>query len=110
MLNFPWLRFLTNLIASYRVLRNAEDPLSSISIDEVNDEFAVNVLSPLFAVQEAIKGFKQLPKSASKTFIYTGNILNLVVKSDALIFGMTKATAAKMIRSATGTYAKRGFK
>jgi len=96
--------------ASNRVVRDKEDPLTSISVADVNGEFAVNVISPLFAIQEAIKGFKQLPDSASKTFIYTGNILNHVVKSDVLTYGMTKAAAANMIRSTAAAYAKQGLK
>jgi NAD(P)-dependent dehydrogenase (short-subunit alcohol dehydrogenase family) len=107
---FPRLPVMTILVASYRVLRDVEDPLSSISIDEVNGEFAINVISPLFAVKQAVNGFRQLPNSASKTFIYTGNILNLVVKSDVLTYGMTKVAAANMIQTTAVAYAKEAFK
>jgi hypothetical protein len=46
-------------------------------LEDINTEFAVNVFSPLFAAKEAVKGFKQLSESASKTFIFTGNLLNV---------------------------------
>jgi hypothetical protein len=50
-----------------------DDPLSSVSIDEVKREFAVNTFSSLLAAQEAVKGFKRLPSSASRTYIHTGD-------------------------------------
>jgi len=89
---------------------DGEDPLSSISIEEVNRDFAVNTISPLFAAQEAVKGFKQLESSASRTFIMTGNVLNLIAKPDVLTFGMGKSASAHFIWSASVAYEQRGFK
>jgi hypothetical protein len=86
------------------------DPLASISIDEVKRDFAVNTVSPLIAAQEAVKGFKQLPSSASRTFIQTGNKLNVMAKPDVLTFGMTKSSAAHMAWSASIAYEQQGFK
>ena len=64
-----------------RILREAEDPLAPTNPKQLQAEFAVGTISPLLAAQEAVKGFRQLPESASKTFIFTGNALN----SDKLV-------------------------
>merc|ERR1712000_57150 len=54
--------------------------------------------SVLLALQQAIAGFRGLPATASKTFIFTGNILNLVPVPGMLSFGMTKGATAYAIR------------
>ncbi|KAF2497638.1 putative short-chain dehydrogenase [Lophium mytilinum] len=96
--------------AALRNPRDLQDPLASISLEDIKSEFAVNSISPLFAAQEAVKGFKQLPSSASRTFIQTGNALNVIVLPNVLTFGMTKSAAAHMIRSASVGYKRKGFK
>ena len=101
---------LISVSAAARVGRDPENPLDSISIEEVNREFAVNAISPLFAAKEAVIGFKQLPSSASRTFIMTGNILNIIVRPEVLTFGMSKTSAAHMVWSASVAYAPQGFK
>lgn len=98
------------IAGAYSVTRDYDDPFSSLSIEQVEREFAVNSVSPLLAAREAVKGFKQLPSSASKTFIMTGNMLNVVVKPSALTFGMGKTAAAHMMESASVAYAPQGFK
>src|SRR6202000_2066763 len=87
-----------------------EDPLSSISIEEFNNEFAVNATSALFAAQEAVPGFKQLPRSEAKTFIETGNKLNVIALPNVLAFGMGKSATAHMIQCASIAYKQHGFK
>jgi NAD(P)-dependent dehydrogenase (short-subunit alcohol dehydrogenase family) len=93
-----------------RIQRDPENPLDSFSVDEVNEEFAVNAISPLFTAKEAAKGFKQLDGSASRTFIMTGNKLNVVVNPPVVVFGMGKSAAAHMIKAASLAYEKQGFK
>lgn len=73
-------------------------------------ELAVNIIAPLIAAQEAIKGFKKLPSSVSKTFIVTGNMLNVSAKPDSMTYGMGKSALAHMIRVAAVGYAGQGFK
>ena len=97
-------------IGATRIVRDAENPLDSFSIDEVNGEFAINAISPLFAAKEAVKSFKQLDRSASRTFIMTGNMLNVVVNPPVLVFGMGKSAAAHMVKAASMAYEKQGFK
>jgi hypothetical protein len=79
-------------------------------VEDFNKEFAVNATSSLISAQEAVKGFKELPSSASKTFIHTGNKLNTVVIPHVLVFGMGKNAVAHMIQSASVGYAGQGFK
>lgn len=105
-----FLHFLTKTLGAERIARDPEDPLDSISLEDVNHEFAVNALSPLFAAKEAVKGFKQLPSSASKTFIMTGNKLNVWASPPVVIFGMGKSAAAYMIWCASEAYNQQGFK
>ncbi|KAF2472601.1 putative short-chain dehydrogenase [Lindgomyces ingoldianus] len=93
-----------------QVARDPQDPLDGIILEDVNREFAVNAISPLFTAQEAVKGFKQLPSSASRTFIMTGNKLNVFVMPSVLTFGMGKASAAHMVWYASTVYKQQGFK
>lgn len=90
--------------------RDPEDNLSGFSFEEIQDEFSINTFSPLFAAQEAVKGFKQLPQSASRTFIFTGNALNDLVIPAVLTFGMAKSATARMVTFASAAYEKQGFK
>ncbi|KAF2714526.1 hypothetical protein K504DRAFT_445511 [Pleomassaria siparia CBS 279.74] len=98
------------LMASDGVALDPEDPLSSVSISETTRIFATNTISPLIAAQEAVKGFKQLPTSASRTFIATGNLLNTAARPPVLTFGMSKSALAHLIWGSSIAYEKRGFK
>lgn len=94
-------------------MRNARDPednLNGFSIEEIQEEFSINTFSPLFAAQEAVRGFKQLPETASRTFIFTGNALNEIVILPVLTFGMAKSATARMITFASESYNKQGFR
>lgn len=101
----------TSYIAAFRAVNDKSDPLSTFNLDDYHTSLAINTTSPLLAAQHAIQGFKTLDASASKTFIFTGNILNLKVLPGMLTFGMTKEATAYWIRSATETseYAKEGI-
>jgi predicted permease len=70
----------------------------------------VNVTSAFVAAQQATLGFAQLPASASRTFIYTGNILNVSILPGFLDQGMGKSAGAHMIWAASAAYKERGFK
>jgi NAD(P)-dependent dehydrogenase (short-subunit alcohol dehydrogenase family) len=97
-------------IGAHRVARDASDPLADMSLEDVTGEFAVNAISPLFAAKEAVKGFKLLPDSASKTFIMTGNLLNKMAMPSVLSFGMGKSAAAHMVWGASKGYKEKGYK
>ena len=63
-------------------------------------------------MHEATKGFRNSPADASKTFIFTGNFLNLKVLPGALNFGLGKVAPAYAIRHLveTGAYKDEGMK
>ncbi|KAM0807814.1 putative short-chain dehydrogenase [Seiridium cardinale] len=85
------------------------DPLSLPLADFARD-LSVNTTSAFVAGQQAVTGFAQLPDSASKTFIFTGNILNTTIIAPLLSLGVGKSATAHMIQSAASAYAERGFK
>lgn len=95
-----------------RTLCDPEDPISSFTLEDFNRDMAVNVTSAFVAAQHALAGFKDLPASSttSKTFIYTGNKLNVMSIPEVFCFGMGKSAVAHMIWDASISYRKRGFK
>ncbi|UZP32240.1 hypothetical protein NXS19_000056 [Fusarium pseudograminearum] len=58
----------------------------------------------------AILGFDQLPSSAARTFIYTGNVTNVAILPKMLSSGVGKSGAAHMIWAASVGYKDRGYK
>ena len=85
------------------------DPLS-LKLSDFSRDLNVNTLSPFVAAQEAAASFAQLDASASKTFIYTGNILNTAIIPPLLDLGVGKTATAHIIQSAAAAYKDRGFK
>ncbi|KAI4262640.1 MAG: hypothetical protein L6R42_002182 [Xanthoria sp. 1 TBL-2021] len=88
---------------------DAKDPLSLPLADFIRD-LNINTTSAFVAAQQAVSAFKQLPDSASKTFIYTGNILNTTIMAPLMDLGVGKSATAHIIQSAAAAYAERGFK
>lgn len=101
---------LKTYLAALRTQLDAKDNLSGFSVADIQAEFAVNSISPLFAAQEAVKGFKQLPQTASRTFIFTGNALNEIVLPGVLTFAMGKTATAQMVTFASEAYKEQGFR
>lgn len=91
-------------------MRDPEDNLSGLTLENLQEEFSVNIFSPLFAAGEAVKWFKQLPDSVSKTFIFTGNALNKIINPGGLTFAMGKTSIARMISYASVAYQNQGYK
>ena len=94
---------------------DGEDPLSTtsktLSVDSLERSIAVNTTSVLVAAQQAVLGFKDLPETASRTFIFTGNVLNVIPIPALLDLGMGKAASGQLIMSAAAAYHKtHGFK
>ncbi|KFX86929.1 hypothetical protein V490_08715 [Pseudogymnoascus sp. VKM F-3557] len=90
-------------------LNDPKDPLS-IPLADFNRDLTVNTNSAYLAAQQAVLGFKELPDSASKTFIFTGNITNIVPVARLLDSGVGKSATAHIIESAALAYADQGFK
>ncbi|KAL7916835.1 NAD(P)-binding protein [Trichoderma velutinum] len=93
-----------------RNVTNAKDSLSSISVAQIEYDMAVNCTSAIVAGQQAVLGFKDLPASASKTFIYTGNKLHLMTLEHVPLFGIGKSAASHLIHTASKSYRDAGFK
>lgn len=88
---------------------DANNPLS-LSLANFTQDLNINTTSAFFAAQQAVLAFEQLPDSASRTFIYTGNILNTTTMAPLLDLGVGKSATAHIIESAAGAYKDRGFK
>jgi hypothetical protein len=71
---------------------------------------SVNNTSVFVAAQQAVQGFAQLPESASKSFFFTGNILNVTALPSFMSAGAGKAASAHLMMSAAAAYKDRGFK
>jgi hypothetical protein len=56
----------------------ADDALV-VSFEEFDRDTTVNLHSAYVVAQQVVSGFAQLPASASRTFIYTGNVLNVTI-------------------------------
>ncbi|KAF2239123.1 NAD(P)-binding protein [Viridothelium virens] len=95
--------------ASRTVLDQA-DPLSSINMAQVSRDMTINAISPLIAAKCAVAGFGELPASSSKTFIHTGNQLNVLPRPPVLVFGMGKSAIANAIVALTKAYGVRGYR
>ncbi|KAJ9605952.1 hypothetical protein H2200_009801 [Cladophialophora chaetospira] len=87
----------------------ADDPFA-ISLADLNRDATVNISSFFVAAQQAVSGFAELPASASRTFIATGNVLNVAIIPKFMSQGVGKSAAASMIWSASAAYKDRGYK
>ncbi|KAL3479197.1 putative short-chain dehydrogenase [Aspergillus californicus] len=91
---------------------NPQNPFSLSQADFTRD-LAINTTSPFVAAQQAALGFEALAneESASKTFIYTGNILSTGVTIPGLLtLGVGKSATAHVVQSAAGAFEGKGFK
>ncbi|KAH7240702.1 uncharacterized protein BKA55DRAFT_648769 [Fusarium redolens] len=95
--------------ASAAAFPPADDPLS-VSYTDFSNNTAINIHSAFIAAQQAVAGFAQLPDSAARTFIYTGNILNVTILPKFLDAGVGKSGAAHMVWAAADAYKNRGYK
>ncbi|KAK2691577.1 hypothetical protein QWA68_007708 [Fusarium oxysporum] len=95
--------------ASAAAFPPADDPLS-VSYTDFSNNTAINIHSAFIAAQQAVTGFAQLPESAARTFIYTGNILNVTILPKFLDAGVGKSGAAHMMWAAADAYKNKGYK
>lgn len=85
------------------------DPFA-LSLADLSRDTTINICSAFVAAQQAVLGFAQLPASAARTFIYTGNVLNVSILPGFLSQGIGKSGAAHMIWAAADAYRDRGYK
>jgi len=62
------------------------------------------------AIKDSLASFDSLPESASKAFIYTGNILNVSPQPALTTLGVGKTASAHIIELSSGAYGKKGYK
>ena len=70
----------------------------------------INTTSAFAAAQHAVSAFDQLPSSASRTFIYTGNATNVSPIISLLSLGVGKSATAHIIQCAAESYKPKGYK
>ncbi|KAI1741386.1 putative short chain type dehydrogenase [Xylaria scruposa] len=92
-----------------RLVTPPEDPFSA-SLETIKASRAVGFDSAYIAAQEALTGFKLLPKSTPKAFIFTGNTLNQIAIPGVSPFAYGKVAAAMMIEYAANAYGGSGFR
>ena len=107
-LKFP-VRFSDIDKAAASARNDAKNPLS-LPLADFTRDLKTNTTSAFVAAQQAVLGFEQLPDSASKTFIYTGNILNITTMAPLLNLGVGKSATSHIIQSAAAAYADQGYK
>ena len=71
------------------------DPLST-GYEALGKDLSINTISPFAAMSEAVKGFAELPSSASKTFVQ-------------VTMGVGKAGTAHSIGCCAEAYKERGY-
>lgn len=84
----------------------------SIPAASVSSDLNVNTISPYVAAQQAVLGWDTMPKDIKKTFIYTGNMLNVAVVAmpPMLKLGIGKSATAYWIGVADATYSTQGYR
>ena len=89
-----------------------KDSIFSVPAETVASDLNVNTISPYVVAQQAVIGWETLPKETKKTFIYTGNMLNVLIVPVPMMLdlGMGKAASAFWIGLADTTYSPRGFR
>ena len=89
-----------------------KDSIFSISTESVVLDLSVNTISPYVAAQQAVSGWETLSKETKKTFIYTGNILNVSIVPMPLMLdlGMGKSASAFWVGVADATYSAKGLR
>jgi hypothetical protein len=72
----------------------------------------INTISPYVAAQEAVSGWESLPDETKKTFICTGNMLNVQPLPSPILMtlGIGKSASASWVGLADTLYASKGFR
>jgi NAD(P)-dependent dehydrogenase (short-subunit alcohol dehydrogenase family) len=89
-----------------------KESMFSIPGESMTSDLVINTVSAYIAAQQAVIGWETMPKEAKKTFIYTGNIMNVsIVPMPPMIdLGMGKAASAFWIGVADATNLAQGFR
>lgn len=96
--------------AAGATLNPPDDPLA-LALSDFERNLTINVNSAFVAAQQAAQGFSKLPDTASRTFIYTGNILNTSFVIPPLMdLGVGKSAMSHVVQASAGAYGAKGFK
>ncbi|KAL2672677.1 hypothetical protein Neosp_013391 [[Neocosmospora] mangrovei] len=89
-----------------------KDSALSVPVETFVADLNVNTVSPYVAAQQAVAGWEILPAENKKTFIYTGNILNVSVLPIAMMLtlGVGKSASSYWVEAADILYKARGFR
>lgn len=89
-----------------------ETSVLSVPAENVASDFNVNTISPYVAAQQAVSGWESLSRETKKSFIYTGNMLNVSIVPVPMMLdlGMGKAASAFWIGLADMMYSAQGFR
>ena len=98
--------------AAVRTPPPVKDSIFSTSAATVLSDLNVNTISPYVAAQQAMSGWETLPGETDKTFIYTGNVTNVLVIPSPLLMnlGIGKSASAYWIGLADALHSAQGFR
>lgn len=85
-----------------------DNPLT-LSTAQLEHDLAVNTTSAYVAASEAVKGFETLPKEWPKSFIYTGNGLNVIPQPRFVSLGLAKTAMAHVLECCTLAFQGKGY-
>ncbi|KAF7953224.1 hypothetical protein EAE96_006438 [Botrytis aclada] len=90
------------------------DPTNPVSapLEDFQKDLAINTVSAYAAAQAAVDGFKKLPRTVKKSFIYTGNNGNTFIIPHFLLLGIGKSSAWYLMQTmvATPQFAAEGYR
>ena len=98
--------------AAVRTLPPVEGDMFSTTIATLTADLNVNTLSPFVAAQQAVREWEALPEDIKKTFIYTGNIMNVkpLPLAATISLGLGKSASSSWISLADALHSAKGFR
>ena len=79
-------------------------------MEDFETSLKINTISTYAAAKCAVEGFDKLPKSTLKSFLYTGNMLNVTPIPMLLTLGVGKTASSHIIESGASAYAAKGYR
>ncbi len=98
-----------NTPAAPATWHNAAEPLN-LPLENFTKELKGNTVSVFAAAQQAVLGWAELPATAPRTFIYTGNGTNFhLTMAAAISLGIGKSATASLIHALADAYKSKGY-
>jgi hypothetical protein len=94
---------------AHRLVTPPDDPFSA-PLEILKESRNVGLDSAYISLQEALRGFKELPDSFPTAFVYTGNTLNQIAIPGVLPFALPKVSAAMLIEYGANAYGYKGYR